>query len=557
MTVVKKMILLVAAALLGILILSSVGQLQINKVFERANYSNVNVIPSLQLQSTMLENVLMTRVLANAHVINQDPAQDVVLENLIEGHKKKAYAAMDQYEALLADEKDTALLHNARDFFDEFVKNLPEILELSRKDNLDLAREKLRNNSINAGDKALIALQEHVAYNGVLAENSANSAQEAIGDAQVLSITIALITFVTVALIGLFIARSLLRQLGGEPSYAAEIISKIAGGDLTQQVVIKSGDTSSMLVSIRDMSNTLAQIMGEVRGSADALASASEEVNATAQSLAKGASVQAASVEETSASMEEMSASIIQNNENASVTDGMAQKAAADAATGGAAVSSTVEAMRKIAERISVIDDIAYQTNLLALNAAIEAGRAGEHGRGFAVVASEVRKLAERSQIASQEIGSLAGETVTKADNAGKLLQEMVPSIRKTADLVQEISAASTEQSAGVNQINAAIGQVSQTMQQNAAAAEELSSTSEELTSQAMRLQEAVSYFTLTHEHGSASQKSVRKSIAPSPKSPGSGHKSQHAGQLSRPSKTVSNRSKSDEELDKDFVRYT
>ena len=175
----------------------------------------------------------------------------------------------------------------------------------------------------------------------------------------------------------------------------------------------------------------------------------------------------------------------------------MAQKSAHDAVNGGEAVSATVMAMQKIAERISVIDDIAYQTNLLALNAAIEAGRAGEHGRGFAVVASEVRKLAERSQVASQEIGQLATESVKRAELAGILLQDIVPSIRKTADLVQEIAAASSEQTSGVNQINMAISQVNQTMQQNAAASEELSSTSEEMTAQAIRLQEAMTYFKL------------------------------------------------------------
>jgi methyl-accepting chemotaxis protein len=158
----------------------------------------------------------------------------------------------------------------------------------------------------------------------------------------------------------------------------------------------------------------------------------------------------------------------------------MAQKSANDAASGGEAVSATVEAMQKIAERIGVIDEIAYQTNLLALNAAIEAGRAGEHGRGFAVVASEVRKLAERSQGAAQEIGELATGSVKRAELAGILLEQMVPSIRKTADLVQEIAAASSEQATGVSQINSAIGQVSQTLQQNAAASEELSSTAEE-----------------------------------------------------------------------------
>jgi methyl-accepting chemotaxis protein len=252
--------------------------------------------------------------------------------------------------------------------------------------------------------------------------------------------------------------------------------------------------------------------------------------------------VQAASVEETSASMEQMSASISQNSENAKITDGMAQKAARDAATGGEAVMGTVEAMQKIAERISVIDDIAYQTNLLALNAAIEAGRAGEHGRGFAVVASEVRKLAERSQVAAQEIGTLALDTVKRAEHAGTMLKDMVPAIRKTADLVQEIAAASSEQNAGVAQINGAIGQVSQTLQQNAAASEELSSTSEEMSTQAIRLQESMTYFTLDNNSPKKNLPTVSRKTPPST------------------SKSKSNDRKrssvSDDELDKNFVRY-
>lgn len=294
-----------------------------------------------------------------------------------------------------------------------------------------------------------------------------------------------------------YIFRDLFRTLGGEPAYTAAVVSQVADGNLDVQIALRAGDDKSLLASVDNMCRQLGHIIAEVRASADALSSASEEVNSTAQSLAKGASVQAASVEETSASMEQMASSISQNNENARITDGMAQQAANDAVAGGEAVSGTVSAMQKIAERIGVIDDIAYQTNLLALNAAIEAGRAGEHGRGFAVVASEVRKLAERSQIAAQEIGNLATNSVKQADDAGKLLQQMVPAIRKTADLIQEIAAASGEQTSGVNQINSAIGQVSQTLQQNAAASEELSSTSEEMSAQAAQLQESMTYFKL------------------------------------------------------------
>jgi methyl-accepting chemotaxis protein len=195
--------------------------------------------------------------------------------------------------------------------------------------------------------------------------------------------------------------------------------------------------------------------------------------------------------------MEQMSASIAQNNENAKVTGDIATRSAREAKDGGKAVEETVAAMKQIAHKISIIDDIAYQTNLLALNAAIEAGRAGEHGKGFAVVAAEVRKLAERSQVAAEEISRLATGSVDLAERAGSLLGAMVPSIQKTADLVQEISAASSEQNSGVEQINVAITQISSAVQQSAASSEELASTSEEMNAQALELQSKMDFFNL------------------------------------------------------------
>jgi methyl-accepting chemotaxis protein len=299
----------------------------------------------------------------------------------------------------------------------------------------------------------------------------------------------------------------LLAQIGGEPAYAARIVNEVARGDLMVQVELRPGDQSSLLFAMKTMVDKLSAVLGDVSSGAQALASASEEISATAQSLSQAASEQAAGVEETSASIEQMTASIAQNTENAKVTDGMAGKAAAEAAEGGSAVKSTVDAMTQIAKKISIIDDIAYQTNLLALNAAIEAARAGEHGKGFAVVAAEVRKLAERSQVAAQEISEVAASSVELAQKAGKLLDEMVPSIKKTSDLVQEITAASEEQSSGVAQINAAIGQLSQTTQQNAASSEELAATAEEMSTQAEQLQQAVAFFRVEEaERGAASR---------------------------------------------------
>jgi methyl-accepting chemotaxis protein len=278
------------------------------------------------------------------------------------------------------------------------------------------------------------------------------------------------------------------------------VLNGMEKGDLTRTV---NGDYKGQFLDFKNTVNNtvakLAQTIAEVTNTSEALNSATGQVSATAQSLSQASSEQAASVEETSASVEQMSASIKQNTENAKVADTMSADGTRKAADGGQAVTETVAAMKQIAKKIGIIDDIAYQTNLLALNAAIEAARAGEHGKGFAVVAAEVRKLAERSQVAAQEIGQLAGNSVGLAERAGKLLDEIVPATRKTADLVQEITSASQEQTVGVAQVNTAMGQLNQITQQNASASEELAATAEEMSGQAANLQQLMAFFTVSN----------------------------------------------------------
>ena len=287
---------------------------------------------------------------------------------------------------------------------------------------------------------------------------------------------------------------------------SAALADTIAQGDLTVDHTPLS-DKDQLGQALVSMVDRLRNVVGDASGAADNVAAGSQQLSASSEQVSQGATEQAAAAEEASASMEQMAANIKQNADNAAQTEKIARQSSKDAEASGVAVDRAAKAMRTIAEKIGIVQEIARQTDLLALNAAVEAARAGEHGRGFAVVASEVRKLAERSQTAAAEISAVSGDTVQAAAQAGEMLTKLVPDIRRTAELVSEISAACREQDIGASQINQALQQLDQVTQQNASASEQITSTSEELAGQAEELQSSIAFFRVDTGSGATAKR--------------------------------------------------
>lgn len=319
------------------------------------------------------------------------------------------------------------------------------------------------------------------------------------------------------ALAGWFLARSVTRPLKRSVAYA----EAIGTGDLTTPITARGSDEIADLErAMGVMSGQLSRIVAEVRASSTQVSSGATQSASTAEQLSSGSAEQAAASEEASAAVEQMTANVRQNAENAAQTERVASKASEAAARSAEAVSSSLTAMNQIAQKITVVQEIARQTDLLALNAAIEAARAGVHGKGFAVVASEVRKLAERSQSAATEIGELSGETLKVSSEAGRLFETLLPDIRRTAELVAEISAACREQATGIEQINGAIVQLDQVTQQNAGAANEMAATAEQLSAEASRLEERAGFFKLMDEDTATAPVSSAEAVEPVAASP-------------------------------------
>jgi methyl-accepting chemotaxis protein len=382
--------------------------------------------------------------------------------------------------------------------------------------------------------KWMDALDELATMEDKLSEQAVDEAETAFANARLLMLSLGGLALLAGIVAAVAITRGLLRQLGGEPDYAATIAARIAAGDLEASILVQPGDTSSLIVEMKKMRDALVNIVGQVRVGTDTMATASAEIAAGNLDLSERTEQQASSLEKTASSMDELTSTVKQNADNASEANLLAASASEVARKGGSVVSEVVatmgsinESAKKIVDIISVIDGIAFQTNILALNAAVEAARAGEQGRGFAVVASEVRNLAQRSAAAAKEIKMLIGDSVEKVEvgsklveQAGTTMNEVVASVKRVTDIMSEITSASQEQRHGIEQVNTAIVEMDSVTQQNAALVEEAASAAQSLTDQASELAKVVSVFKLGTrftQEGAAAHRPAVKAVARKP----------------------------------------
>jgi methyl-accepting chemotaxis protein len=325
----------------------------------------------------------------------------------------------------------------------------------------------------------------------------------------VVTLSVAALATILAVSVGLLLRRSIMRQLGGEPEYAAQVAREIAAGNLAVDVQTRINDRSSLLRCMKDMRDNLMKVVDEVRTGVNSVSTASAEIASGNLDLSSRTEEQAASLEQTAASIEQLTSTVRQSADNAKQANQLAVSASAAAEKGGNVVGQVVATMddisaasKKIAEIISVIDGLAFQTNILALNAAVEAARAGEQGRGFAVVAAEVRSLAQRSAQAAREIKSVITSSVDRVDagsmlvsQAGESMSEIVTQVKRVTDLIGEITSASLEQSSGIGQVNEAVAQMDRATQQNAALVEQSAAAAQSLRHQAERLAQSVAVF--------------------------------------------------------------